>query len=193
MREEVNNYISWQYFLYDFVMISYLMYQNNKKFKKSCTQCGLHFCNHDPIGCLKYTLNQPKIGLHAINIRANKNTSTSLQAKRNDLQLELIGLLGMEVSPLIGGSTSDQVSPPIRGPTFDWRSHFQSEVPPLEVSPLIRDLTSNWRSHLWLEVSPPGGIFYTIWGDHNTWLHQEQEQWEQQEKWHRRIGIAQLC
>ena len=26
----------------------------------NCTKCGLHFCNHDLIGCLKYTLNQPK-------------------------------------------------------------------------------------------------------------------------------------
>ena len=26
----------------------------------NCTKCGLHFCDHDLIGCLKYTLNQPK-------------------------------------------------------------------------------------------------------------------------------------
>ena len=96
--------------------------------------------------------------------------------------------LQSEVSPPIGDLTSNQrshlwseVSPPIGGPTSNQRCHLQLEVSPpirgpisnrrwdlqLEVGPPIGDLTSNRRSHL-LEV-----FFRTIWGDHNTWLHQE--------------------
>ena len=80
-----------------------------------------------------------KSGLHAVNIRVNKNTSYFfVSQKRNDAQF------GAERSPWNGGSTSKQ------------RSHLQ-----MEVSPLIRSETSNWRYwlvHTWqlkLIVIPP--------------------------------------
>ena len=49
------------------------------------------------------------------------------------------------------------------------RNNLHLEVPPLiRGPPPIAGETSDQKSHLQLEVSPPGGIFCTIWGDHNT-------------------------
>ena len=54
-------------------------------------------------------LHHVKSGLHAINIKANKNTSYFFASqKRNNLQLELRGFLGMEVLPPNRGVTSGQ-------------------------------------------------------------------------------------
>ena len=84
--------------------------------------------------------------------------------------------LRLEVSPPIGGGTSDwwdlqlEVSPPIGGGTSDWRWDLQSEVGlQLEVIPLIGGGTSNQRWHLQLEVTPPigGGTSNQSW---DLWL-----------------------
>ena len=67
-------------------------------------------------------------------------------------------------SPQMVQKYPQELGPPIRGGTSDWRWHLQSEV-----GPPIEGEISNWRTHLWLEVGPPIGVRSPIGGDTSDW------------------------